>query len=283
MRFLLRRSSSPAELEKRAEALLRSMLLKMRVDPCQLSANLPPVNPTDRPELTEELLEMLEDFEELAFDDPVEAKSTFHSFPEEMRSLREFQLALARVEQQLKEFAPAEERLRALLRAEPQDADACHLLADLLEDQEKNEEAEKYFLETLRLDSREPERTTPALLEEMKQIVKRVFSVLPEELAQDLLALPFVYQPRPTEQEVRDGLDPRATEEFVLAPDTDEESDDFELPEKIIFYTENILRNCEDTEDLQYELALLLLQDLGEFIGLDEGVIEQFIEQLGLE
>lgn len=222
-------------------------------------------------ELSEELWETLEDLYDLASEDPEEARSTFASFPEEVRSLREFQLAIAGIEKHLELFDDAEARLRQLLVDSPDDADVTHQLADLLEDAGKLEEANRFFLETLRLDGAKPPLATPELLGRIEATVAEVFESLPPEFKTRLGHVPLLIEPRPSEDVVQGGLDPRSLGLF----DGADHASDLNLesraaPTRIVLFSENLLDEAGTGPELEEEVAITVLHEIGHYFGLDE-------------
>lgn len=165
-----------------------------------------------RPELDEALLAL----DELAVEDPEEALSMFDSLPEPVQALPEFLLTLARAHQNLEQLEAALELTLGVLGKNQQNADAHHLAGDLCEDLGKSEEATSHFLATLRLDQVQLDPVEPegALLSRISEEARRTLEHLPDEMRPRLTVLPL-----PSEEEVRDGVDPRALCRFLPGKD----------------------------------------------------------------
>ena len=231
-------------------------------------------------ELPEELWETLEDLYELATEDPEEARTTFASFPEEVRNLREFQMALAGIEKHLEHFEDAEKRLRALLERYPNDADLCHQLADLLEDSGELEEAGQLFLETLRLDRQKPKLTTDEIFARIDQAVRQILRELPPDYQKRLSHVPVIVEDRPTEDMVREGLDPRSLGVFEGDDHASDLNQEIKVsPTRIVLFAENLVDDAGDGPELEEEVGITVLHEIGHYFGLDE----EDMERLGLD
>lgn len=232
------------------------------------------------PELPEELWETLEDLYELASEDPEEARTTFASFPEEVRNLREFQMALAGIEKHLEQFDEAERRLRALLERYPRDADIFHQLADVLEDSGELEEAGQLFLETLRLDREKPKLATDEIFARIDQSVRQILRELPPDYQKRLAHVPILVEDRPSEDMVIEGLDPRSLGVFEGQDHASDLNQDIkESPTRIVLFAENLVDDAGDGPELEEEVGITVLHEIGHYFGLDE----EDMERLGLD
>jgi predicted Zn-dependent protease with MMP-like domain len=231
-------------------------------------------------ELPEELWEALEDLWDLASEDAGEALSTFQSFPEGIRELREFQMALAYIEKQQESFEEAERRLTALSAKYPEDGDICHQLADLLEDMGKLKQANGWFLRTLELDQLRPALATPELSNRIEQAVAEIVKGLPPDYRERMAHVPLLIEPRPSREVVEEGLDPRA---LGLFEGQDHEADlnnaVTEAPTRIVLFSENLIDEAGEGPELEEEVAITVLHELGHYFGLDE----EDMERLGLD
>ncbi len=231
-------------------------------------------------DLPEELWETLEDLYDLATEDPEEARTTFASFPEEVRNLREFQMALAGIEKHLERFEEAQARLRALFVRYPDDADLCHQLADLLEDSGELEEASALFLETLRLDNEKPALATDELLARIDKTVREILRELPPDYQKRLDHVPILLESRPSIEMVQSGLDPRSLGLFEghdHVADLNQEART--APTRIVLFTENLIDDAGDGPELEEEVGVTVLHEVGHYFGLDE----EDMERLGLD
>ncbi|HSC87540.1 MAG TPA: metallopeptidase family protein [Polyangiaceae bacterium] len=245
------------------------------------SAPVDAVNATDTsPDLPDELWETLEDLYDLAEEDPPEALSTFQSFPEGLRELREFQMALAYIEKRQEDYAAAEKRLRSLLVRAPDDADVHHQLGDLLDDAGRPEDATRHFLRTLELDSASPALATPELLDRIGQALEGAVRDLPAEYQERLAHVPLLVESRPSVDLVESGFDPRA---MGLFDGLDHEGDlnqaHTTAPTRIVLYAENLIDEAGDGPELEEEVIVTVLHEIGHYFGLDE----DDMERLGLD
>ena len=99
---------------------------------------------------------------------------------------------------------------------------------------------------------------------------------LPREMARRAAEVPVVYLPRPTKAMVRDdGIDPDLLGLFV-GPNCAEgvESGD-PLPPEILLFLENLWDYADGDEELfREEVRVTYFHELGHYIGLEEGDLE---------
>lgn len=221
------------------------------------------------------LWEALEALQELGEDDPSEALSMFASLPAEVQELADFQLTRAGLLRASEQLDEARGVLEGLVAADPSDADAHHLLGDVLEDLGQEERATQHFLETLRLDriasSELPEQEIEVILDETLAHLKRAVSELPAPWQARLKGVPLLVQRLPTEDLVQGGLDPRAlglfegpTHAETLALDA------APTPTRIVVFADNLALDFPDPEDFAEQVKITVLHELGHYFGLDE-------------
>lgn len=221
------------------------------------------------------LWEALEALQELGEEDPAEALVMFATLPAEVQSLADFQLTRAALLRADDDVLEARRILESLLEADPTDADAHHLLADVLEDQGELERATKHFLETLRLDALStadrPQSEIDEVLDETLAHLKRAVSELPAPWQARLSGVPLLVQRLPSEDMVQGGLDPRAlglfegpTHAETLALDA------APAPTRIVVFAENLALDFPDSEDFAEQVKITVLHELGHYFGLDE-------------
>jgi len=221
------------------------------------------------------IAEALEELEELAEEDPTEALARFSALPEQVAVLAEFQLLRAALLRATGDPGAAKRLLQALVDADPDDADAHHLLGDVLEELDEIESAGTHFLETLRIDrlasrerdAEEIERVLDAALEYLQQTVEE----LPEVWRNRLAGVPLLVQRLPNEEMVRNGLDPRALGLFEGPMHVDTEGvDGAPLLTRIVLFAENLALDFPDIEDFKDQVRITVLHELGHYFGLDE-------------
>ena len=98
---------------------------------------------------------------------------------------------------------------------------------------------------------------------------------LPREMARRAAEVPVVMLPRPTKAMARDGVDPDLLGLFV-GPNCAEgaESGDH-LPPEILLFLENLWDYAEGDEEIfREEVRVTYFHELGHYIGLEEGELE---------
>lgn len=114
---------------------------------------------------------------------------------------------------------------------------------------------------------------------EFKKAVLQVLDRLPKEFRDHLGNLEIVIEKRPSAELMREeGLDPRhdtlygiyqgvpLPERSLLDPPL--------LPDKITIFSEPLLEDFPDQEDLHEEIRLTVLHEIAHFFGMDEDEIE---------
>ena len=221
------------------------------------------------------LWEALEALQELGEEDPVEALAMFASLPAEVQVLTDFQLTRAGLLRAADDVPEARRILEGLIAADPSDADAHHLLADVLEDDGELELATTHFLETLRLDTLAtqdlPQAEVDQVLDDTLLYLKRAVSELPAPWQARLSGVPLLVQRLPSEDMVQAGLDPRALGLFegpthgeTLALDA------APIPTRIVVFAENLALDFPEAEDFAEQVKITVLHELGHYFGLDE-------------
>jgi predicted Zn-dependent protease with MMP-like domain len=221
------------------------------------------------------LWEALEALQELGEEDPEEALIMFATLPAEVQSLADFQLTRAALLRAAEQVPEARRILEALLDSDPADADAHHLLADVLEDQGELERATTHFLEVLRLDgiatADRPEDEVAEVLDETLVHLKRAVAELPDPWQARLTGVPLLVQRLPDEDMVRGGLDPRALGLFEGPTHAETHSPDAApVPTRIVLFAENLALDFPDAEDFAEQVKITVLHELGHYFGLDE-------------
>ncbi len=221
------------------------------------------------------LWQTLEELEELGQEDPAEALALFASLPREVQALADFQLVRAALLRAAGDPRAARKLLESLVDSDRDDADAHHLLGDLLEELGDFEHARGHFLETLRLDSiasaerdaAELEQVLDATLEHLRRTVEE----LPLAWRTRLEGVPLLVQRLPSEDMVQTGLDPRAFGLFEGPMHADTEGlGGAPLLTRIVLFAENLALDFPDPEDFEEQVRITVLHELGHYFGLDE-------------
>ncbi|MCA9618041.1 MAG: metallopeptidase family protein [Myxococcales bacterium] len=171
--------------------------------------------------------------------------------------------------------------LRDAVSLDPDDADARHALARACEESGHLEEAIKHFLVVRRLDEARDAELGVGSEEDLDFIEHVAFEVierLPAELRDRLRSIPVILEPRPAEAIVEEGFDPRALGLFDGPPiGSDEPSGT--LPPRIVLFSTNLLASYPEREELEKQVAITILHEVGHYFGLDEADMER----LGLD
>ena len=119
----------------------------------------------------------------------------------------------------------------------------------------------------------------PLTHQEIRKEVARVLDRLPKQFRDGLRNLEIVVEKRPSVDLLRaEGLDPRhdtlyGLYEGVPLPDRSA-FDPPILPDKITIFSEPLLEDFPDPEELREEIRLTVLHEIAHFFGMDEDEIE---------
>ena len=114
---------------------------------------------------------------------------------------------------------------------------------------------------------------------QLRKEVIQVLDKLPERFRRHLRNLEIVVEKRPSADLLRsEGLDPRSDTLYGLyqgvpLPDRSTFAAPM-LPDKITIFSEPLLEDFSDPEDLREEIRLTVLHEVAHFFGLDEDEIE---------
>ena len=104
--------------------------------------------------------------------------------------------------------------------------------------------------------------------------VKATLKSLPKKLRAAALALPVTYEHVPNDALLADGIEPDTLGLFVGGEFT--EGSHVVMPAQIIFFLDNIWDMVErDEKWFREEVRTTLLHELGHYLGLDEGDLEE--------
>ena len=112
------------------------------------------------------------------------------------------------------------------------------------------------------------------LLEEAQAEVHATTASLPAELRAKALEIPVVFERAPSRALMRDGIAGDTMGLFVGSAFADEGLEP--LPPEIILYLDNIWEDAaHDAQEYRFQVRQTLLHELGHYLGLDEGDLEQ--------
>jgi predicted Zn-dependent protease with MMP-like domain len=109
------------------------------------------------------------------------------------------------------------------------------------------------------------------------QTAERVLESLPSRFRDMLSGVPILVEERPSEDLVREGIDPRSLGLFS-GPTHEERALPglVPAPTSIILYAANLAAFADpsDPDELSHEVEITLLHELGHYFGLDEAQVE---------
>lgn len=113
------------------------------------------------------------------------------------------------------------------------------------------------------------------LLEAAQDEVRETLAELPATVRRAAAAVPVLYERRPAKALVDDGLDADLLGLFVGEP-MGQEGQGSALPAQILLFLENLWEFVEGDPDGFYdEVRTTFLHELGHYLGLDEGDLEE--------
>jgi predicted Zn-dependent protease with MMP-like domain len=178
------------------------------------------------------------------------------------------------------EQGPAEATplLERVIAVDPAHADAHYALACAAEERGDREAMIEHHSHAHRLDARadrEARLGDARQLDHIERVAHEVLSALPSPFAERLAHVPVLLERRPSRELVRDGFDPRALGLFEGPADGDTVT---ASPTRIVLYVNNLLAEF-DPNELDTQIEITLLHEIGHFFGLDEADMER----LGLD
>jgi predicted Zn-dependent protease with MMP-like domain len=233
-------------------------------------------------------LDALDDFlvevETLRADSPEAALQRLGNAAPELRDRPESRLLGADLAWETRGVEAAREQLERLVADVPDYADARYLLGCCYEELERDDERIEQFLEVHRLDAGLDaalgEQEATELEELIADAAEATLAELPEPFRERMAGVPILVEPRPSEQLVREGFDPRALGLFEGPTDAERANAEITTtPTRISLFTANLLAEAVDEEQLRAEVETTVLHELGHYFGLEEADMER----LGLD
>jgi predicted Zn-dependent protease with MMP-like domain len=160
--------------------------------------------------------------------------------------------------------------LERVMAIAPDHADACYALGCAAEERGDGEAMIEHYLRVHALDARADRAArlgSDAELAQIERVAAEVLAELPERFASLLGHVPVVLEQRPSRSLVRDGFDPRALGLF----DGPEHGDHgTPAPTRIVLFVNNLLADFPDPDELEEQVEITLLHEIGHYFGLDE-------------
>lgn len=179
------------------------------------------------------------------------------------------------------DFVRARKQFARAVEQDPRFGDAHHALGLLLEIEGDVAGGREHFMHVWKLDSEADQqegRVGEAAELRIAQRAEHVVSSIPAEFRERLENVPIVIEERPHRDLVESGFDPRALGLFEGLEDGVEHDAIAVAPSRIVLYSANLVAAFPDPSELDEQIEITLLHEIGHFFGLDE---EQ-VEDLGL-
>jgi predicted Zn-dependent protease with MMP-like domain len=172
-------------------------------------------------------------------------------------------------------FDEAKVASEEVIRLDPEEPLAHHLLGLIAERQGQAREAEKRFARASRLAPEEFPRQVRLSPAEFDAAVEDALTSLPEQVRRYLSNVAIAVEGVPSSDDLL-GSDPPLSPQilglFRGAPYGEKASMDpwSQFPSSIVLYQKNLERYAQDREELLDEIAITLVHEVGHFLGLDE-------------
>ena len=154
-------------------------------------------------------------------------------------------------------------------------ADAHYVAARVYEAREDAAARSRHDTEVLRLDAAEDLRHGTIAREDIDAIeamAEAVLASLPPSVAEAVGKVPIVLEARPHQGIVEDGFDPRAVGLFEGDVAFGDAISD--RPVRIVVFYVNLMAMCRDDAELEEQLRITLLHEIGHALGLDEDEVD---------
>ncbi len=216
-------------------------------------------------------------------DDPAQAlalaRELSAQFPDEPEALA----ALVETLSENEKLEEARDLLVTRVEQAPGNAEARYLLGMVHDEFDDSAAAVREMLEVRRLDIAQDAEDGLDWHEYeglVAEAAEDVIASLPSPFKERLQDVPVLIEDRPTEELVREGFDPRALGLFEGRTDEQTQNHDIaDQPTRIVIFAANLVSACDDEDELQEQVAITLLHEMGHYYGLEE----EDMGRLGLE
>ena len=176
-------------------------------------------------------------------------------------------------------FAAAGDAVAAALELDPTLADSHHLHGLLIERAGMDDEAEESFAEARRLDSERYPEPVEMDEDEFLEIAQQAVADLDEEIRDVLEETAFFVQPFPSDDLLAGAdpaLDPQILGLFHGQNRLDQSvHDSGSLPNTMYLFHRNLQRAVTTREELEEEIRITVLHEIGHHLGWDEEDLEE--------
>jgi len=149
-------------------------------------------------------------------------------------------------------------------------ADLHHLLGIACEDAGDRAGMVAEWLETRRLDAEGDDDARELGSAEFARVVQDALDELPPEVQDRLRNIPLIADDRPSEEMVRDGIDPRILGLFHGVPMPSESTLGPAYADTIHLFARNIERASDDERELREQIRVTVLHETAHYFGFDE-------------
>jgi predicted Zn-dependent protease with MMP-like domain len=184
-------------------------------------------------------------------------------------------LERARALFELTRFDEAATALAPLLEAAPDEADLHHLAGLVAERRGDAAAAERHLARARRLDPEAYPRPVRRSRDDFDASVEAALARIPEQVRRYLANVVITVEDLPADEELRASdppLSPTILGLFRGAPWGEKSSMDpwSHFPSSIVLYQRNLERLARDEAELEQEIGVTLVHEVGHFLGLDE-------------
>ena len=149
-------------------------------------------------------------------------------------------------------------------------ADIHHLLGTACEDMGDRAGMVAEWLETRRLDAEGDDDARERGSAELARVVQDALDELPPEVQDRLRNVPLIADDRPSEEMVRDGVDPRILGLFHGLPMPNESTLGPAYADTIHLFARNIERVSDDEGELREQIRVTVLHETAHYFGFGE-------------
>lgn len=213
---------------------------------------------------------------EVALDRDQAAYATLMELPELPLSEPSYHLRAGRLLLDLGHVDDAEDHFQRALSLDDQSADALHGLGLCAGERGDQKTMVDLFLKVRGSDLQAPPAPWALSTDRFREVCSQAIDELPEELHKLLGNVPVIAGEYPSEELVKDGVDPRVLGLFTGVPYGDKSSvGGAPHLDAILLFQRNIERMAYNADDVENEIHITLVHEAGHFFGLSEEQLEE--------
>lgn len=164
----------------------------------------------------------------------------------------------------------AEKNYRAALAIDARCSDALHGLGLVHALRGEYDDMIDAWLAVRALDLRDPPAPWALTLDEFSNVAEKAFEEIPEHIRSKLENLPIVVHDYPSEDLIREGIDPRTLGLITGIPYSQKAGDSGVALDCVQLYQRNIERLATSREEVEDEIRITVLHETGHYFGLDD-------------